>query len=140
MYSRNHAILSGLVGLPFALSEPNIRLAVFTWGHVVIIGTAVDLDHFVIARSNRGDWTNLQRCISSPSRIITGQASIFDRGDVWRDQRLLSHVLIGGVLVVALWPWLQHWAIITGVAIYVHVVADLYSDTRSREDYLRPEN
>jgi hypothetical protein len=68
--------------------------------------------------------------------IFIDQSAIFDQGDIWRDQRLLSHLLIGGVLTIGLWVINTYWAFATAVTVYAHVVADLYSDIRTRDDYL----
>ena len=103
---------------------------------MVVLGVGIDLDHFVIGRINRGDWSNLTRCLRSPSQVFIDQASIFERGDIWRDQRLLSHLLIGGVLIGLVWFISEYLAFVTAVTIYTHVIADLYSDTRTRDAYL----
>jgi len=93
----------------------------------------IDRDHFVVARLNRGDWKNLGRCLQNPSLIVTAQSDIFDTGDLWREQRLLTHLLIGGVLTAGLWLIDDYWGIATTVTIYFHVLADLYSDLGARE-------
>jgi hypothetical protein len=103
---------------------------------VVVLGVGIDLDHFVIGRINRGDWSNLTRCIRSPSQVFVDQASIFERGDIWRDQRLFSHLLIGGVLIGLVWFISEYLAFVTAVTVYTHVIADLYSDMRTRDAYL----
>lgn len=136
MYSRNHALLSALVGLPIAIGAPEPSRPVLLWGYVVVVGVGIDFDHFLIGRLNRGDWTNLRRCVSDPSRPFLAQETIFDRGDIWRDQRLLSHLLLGGVLVGVLWPLARYWAFATALAVYTHVLSDLYSDVRTRDQYL----
>ena len=136
MYSRNHALLSGVVGIIVVVGIPEPQYPVLLWLYILTIGVIIDLDHFLIGRWNRGDWTNLWRCLQTPSRVIVNQQSIFDRGDIWRDQRLLSHLLIGGVLVGFLWLVNWHWALGTALVVYTHVLADLYSDIQTREEYL----
>lgn len=137
MYSRGHALLSGVIGIPLAVESSSTT--VFTavlWGYVLLLGIGIDFDHFVIGRINRGDWTNARRCLRNPTQVIIDQSAIFDHGDIWRDQRLLSHLLIGGVLTAGLWVINTYWAFATAVTVYTHVLADLYSDIRTRDDYL----
>jgi len=105
--------------------------------YVVCLGVGIDFDHFLLARLNRGDWSNLRQCLWHPRRVVLDQQSIFAPGDLWRDQRLLSHTLIGGLLTGLLWPVAEFWAIVTAVTVYVHLVADLWSDVTTRERYLR---
>lgn len=136
MYSREHAVLSALVGAPIAAGFSDIQQSIFFWAFFVAIGVGIDFDHFVIARLNRGDWTNLRRCVRDPARVFVDQGSIFDDGDVWRDQRLLSHLLVGGTLATLVWPIGRYAAFGVAVAIYTHVLADLYSDIRTRDEYL----
>jgi len=138
MYSKHHGLLSALVGLPVAAAAPPGE-GLWIWASMVVVGVGIDVDHFVVARLNRGDWLNVRRCLADPSLIAGGQEEIFDPGDLWRDQRLLSHLLIGGALVGALWAVDRYWAIAMAVTVYTHLVADLYSDARTREAYLAGE-
>lgn len=138
MYSRNHAIISAVVGIPLAVTSPDVHQPIYVLIYVVVLGVGIDLDHFVIGRINRGDWSNLTHCLRSPSQVFVDQTSIFERGDVLRDQRLFSHLLIGGVLVGSVWFMNEYLAFVTAGAIYTHVLADLYSDMRTREGYLSP--
>lgn len=137
MYSRNHAIISAVVGILLAVTAPESNQPVYVLIYVVALGVGIDLDHFVIGRINRGDWSNLTHCLQNPSQVFVDQASIFDRGDIWRDQRLFSHLLIGGVLTVFVWFASEYLAFVTTVTIYTHLTADLYSDIRTRDAYLR---
>lgn len=136
MYSRGHAILSGAIGIPLALWSNAGAPAWLLWGSVVLVGVGIDVDHFLIGRLNRGDWTNLRRCLRRPTRAFLAQSDIFDRGDVHRDQRLLSHLLLGGVLTTAASLLATQWAVAAAVTVYVHVLADLYADIRTRADSL----
>jgi len=136
MYSRGHAVLSALVGIPIGIGASTVAEGTALWGFVLVLGVGIDLDHFVIARINRGDWTNARRCLRDPGLVFADQGSIFDGGDVYRDQRLLSHVAVGGVLVAGLWIVREYWAMAAAVALYVHVAADLYSDVRTRDEYI----
>lgn len=136
MYSRNHAIVAGLVAIPLAVvAPPEVpRLAVI--GYVLVLGVGIDVDHFLVARINRGSWDTLRSCVSDPSLVFTRQADIFDSGDVWRDQRLLSHLLIGGVMVALWWIPSPYLAVVTAITIYTHVLADLFADGQTRERYV----
>jgi len=136
MYSRSHAIISVIIGVPLAVTEPEVHQQLYILIYVVVLGVGIDLDHFVIGRINRGDWSNLTRCIRSPSQVFVDQASIFERGDIWRDQRLFSHLLISGVLIGLVWFIGEYLAFVTAVTVYTHVIADLYSDMRTRDAYL----
>mgnify|MGYP006926877443 FL=1 len=135
MYSQNHALLSAIVAIPVAVGAPTGQ-GPFLWIYMLAVGTGIDADHFLVARFNRGDWKNIRRCIQQPSLLFRGQTAIFDWGDLWRDQRLLSHLLIGFFLVVGVWPLDQYWAFGTAVTVYTHLVADLYSDMQTREEYM----
>lgn len=136
MYSRNHTIISAVVGFPLAVVAPDFHQQVYLLVYVIMLGVGIDLDHFVIGRVNRGDWSNTTRCLRNPSQVFVDQASIFEPGEIWRDQRLFSHLLIGGVLTVLLWFISKYLAFVTAVTIYTHVLADLYSDMRTRDIYL----
>jgi hypothetical protein len=140
MYSRSHAIISAVVGISLAATAPEFHQPIYILAFVVVLGVGIDLDHFVIGRINRGDWSNLTRCLRNPSQVFVDQASIFDQGDIWRDQRLFSHLLIGGVLIVFVWYVSEYLAFVTAVTIYTHVLSDLYSDIRTRDAYLSQSN
>jgi len=135
MYSRNHALLSALIGVPIAINSPSYH-PVIIWIYVVVIGVGIDIDHFVVARFNRGDWKNARRCLQNPSLIFVSQQAIFDSGDLWRDQRLLSHLIIGGMLTTSFLMIDLYWALGTGMTVYIHILSDLYADNQSREAYL----
>jgi hypothetical protein len=131
MYSSNHAIVAGLVAIPVAVFAPTEVPKLAVVGYVLALGIGIDVDHFLIARINRGTWDNLRRCVSNPSLVVTGQDGIFDPDDVYRDQRLLSHLLIGGGAVAVWWILSPYLAIVTAVTIYTHVLADLYADIQT---------
>lgn len=136
MYSRSHTIISVIIGVPLAVTAPGFHQQLHILVYVVGLGVGIDLDHFVIGRINRGDWSNLTRCIRNPSQVFVDQASIFNRGDIWRDQRLFSHLLIGGFLIGLIWFISEYLAFVTAVTVYTHVILDLYSDIRTRDAYL----
>lgn len=140
MYSRNHALVSAAVGVPIALGVPESLHPLLVWAYVVALGVLIDVDHFVIARINLGDWRNVRRCLRRPSRVFVDQRSIFEPGDLWRDQRLFSHMLVLAGVAAVTWFVDPYLAFATVVSIYVHVVADLYADMGSRKEYVRNAN
>lgn len=139
MYSRDHALVSVLVGGigVWALSLPE---AVPWWaavGWAVALGVGIDFDHFLIARLVTGEWTGLRRVIANPLLPLTDPASIFANDDLWAIQRLLSHVVLGGLLVGGLWLWSPSFALFTAIVVYAHVLADLVWDNYRLEEYQR---
>lgn len=136
MYSRTHGLLSVLVGvLVVVLAPAPVEYPFLVVAYATALGVGIDLDHFLVARVNRGDWVNARRCLRDPRLAVADQAAIFDAGDLWRDQRLLSHCVLGGLATAGLWVVDPFWAGLTALTVYVHVVADLISDVRTRERY-----
>lgn len=136
MYSRNHAALSAALGVGILLVAPPRAHPIALVAYVVAVGVGIDFDHFVVARFNTGSWKNARRVLRSPERAFVDQESIFDVGDLWPEQRLFSHLLLGGVAVAGLWPVSPYWAGVTAAALYVHLLADVYADLRKREEHV----
>ncbi|MFC7018141.1 MULTISPECIES: hypothetical protein [Haloarcula] len=130
MYSRDHALVSVVVALLGTLALP----LPFAWpvavGYAVVVGVAIDVDHFVVARLTTGEWTAVRRCLRNPRLVVLAQDEIFDPGDLTPLQRLLSHHVIAGALVGGLWVVSEPLAVFTAVVLYAHVVADLVWDNR----------
>jgi hypothetical protein len=101
-------------------------------GVVILYGTAVgvfiDLDHFVIARVNTGSWASLEFCLTNPGAAFVDQDRIFRQGDVGALSRLLSHLLLAGVVVPVLALASVPLALVTGAVLYVHIVTDVAWD------------
>ena len=95
-----------------------------------LLGTLIDLDHFVVARLNTGDWRALRYCLATPTAVFLDQDSIFVPGEVGTLRRLLSHAVLGGVLVGALALASPFLAAFSALILYAHVVADLIHDVR----------
>lgn len=110
----------------FAL-EPSVS-PVVVLGVALLVGVGIDVDHFALARLNRGDWTALRRCVREPRIVLFDQDAIFDEGDVGAGRRLLSHTLVGGVAVVALQAVDPALAIVAGVVLGVHLAMDFVGD------------
>jgi membrane-bound metal-dependent hydrolase YbcI (DUF457 family) len=137
MDSRSHLVVSAAVGLPLAVafspaSHPAVPLAV-----AVAVGVGIDADHFLLARYNTGGWAALRRVVADPRIAVFDQSAIFETGDVWAFQRLLSHVLIGTVLVPALWLLARPVGVTAAASLYAHLLADLVADARSEREYVR---
>ncbi|GAB3677554.1 hypothetical protein [Halopiger thermotolerans] len=92
------------------------------------LGVFVDLDHFLIARFKTGSWDAVRFCLANPGAAAADQDQIFGRGDVGVLSRLLSHLLIVGVLVPLLTLASIPLAILTGAVLYVHIVCDVIWD------------
>lgn len=137
MYSRDHAVVSLLVGAAgvWLLSLPVPWWAALAWA--VAVGVGIDFDHFVLARLTTGDWAALGRVVRNPLLPLTAPDRIFASGDLWAIQRLLSHAVIGGLLVGGLWLWSVPFALFTALALYAHVLADLVWDNYRIEEYQR---
>ncbi|AFZ71723.1 hypothetical protein [Natronobacterium gregoryi] len=98
-----------------------------------VIGVLIDLDHFLIARLKTGRWDAVRFCLQNPRAAITDQHRIFDRGDVGVLSRLLSHLLIVGLVVPVLALESVALAVVTAGVLYVHVLTDVAWDARRVE-------
>ena len=135
MYSRDHAIVSAAVG---AAGVALLPVPLPWWaavGYAVVVGVAIDVDHFAVARLETGDWAALRRCLRNPKIAVLDQDKIFDPQDLWPLQRLLSHHLISGVAVFGLWLVSEPLALFTALVLYAHVLGDLVWDNYLLETY-----
>ncbi|MBV0923947.1 hypothetical protein KTS45_06995 [Halomicroarcula limicola] len=131
MYSRNHAILSAVTGAALlAVTSPRVH-PVLVVAVAVVVGVGIDFDHFLVAYLNTGSTENIRRLLRNPLAAVTDQDSLFGETDLSHVQRLFSHVVIAGVAVGALWVLsAPYWALVVGLTLYVHVLADLYADVK----------
>ena len=137
MYSRDHAVVSVLVG---ALGVAFLSLPIPWWVAVPLavgLGVGIDLDHFLMSRLHTGDWRAVKRGLDRPSRFVFDQDELFGPTDLWPLQRLLSHHVIGGLLVGGLWPWSEPLALFAGLVLYAHVLSDLVWDNNKLGEYHR---
>ncbi|QLK25357.1 hypothetical protein HYG81_14880 [Natrinema zhouii] len=110
--------------------------AVAVVGYGTAVGVFIDLDHFLIARFKTGNWDAVRFCLSNPGAAVGDQSEIFEPGDVGVLSRLLSHVVIGGIVVPVLALLSVPLAIVTGVVLYAHLLADLVWDIALLEDHV----
>ena len=104
-----------------------LRLAVLA-AYGVGLGVLIDLDHFVLARLRTGDWRHLHACVAEPKRVVTDQENLFEGTGGMARLRILSHVVLGGVLTVLARRVSRPVALLTATVLYVHVLADLLRD------------
>ena len=133
MKSAEHAAVGAVVGaVAVALFLPSESLSTQAalWAGGVFFSVFIDLDHFVIARAMRGDWSNLRRAVTNPRVGLVDQEQVFADVDEprLRQYRLLSHLLLGGVLVALASRLTVGLGVFVAVLLYAHVVADLVRD------------
>jgi len=96
--------------------------------YLAFTGVFIDLDHFVISRFNRGDWSAAKSVCAQPARSLFKQKNIFTEEDVKPAERILSHLVVIGVGVSGLWLIASKLALVTGFVLYVHLVTDAVAD------------
>ncbi|QSG06593.1 hypothetical protein [Halapricum desulfuricans] len=130
MYSKAHGAISLALGVALVAAGVTVVHPVFVVGYATAVGVLVDLDHFLWARYNTGDWRALRYVLANPLAAFTDQRSIFRERDLQRLERLLSHVAIVGIAVPLTW-WVEpDLGLVTGATLYAHVLADLIEDVR----------
>ncbi|MFB6193590.1 MAG: hypothetical protein ABEI75_00870 [Halobaculum sp.] len=129
MYTRDHLLLSVVVGSLVVLVGATPLSPAVAVAAAVVAGTAIDVDHFVVARLRTGSWRAARGAIRHPRRLLFDQDAIFAEGEVGVLHRLLSHALLAGVVVGALAVLAPAAVLVVGLSIYVHVVTDLVWDT-----------
>ena len=134
MKSLEHAALgavSGAVAVFVLFPSLGLLDKGLLWVGGVLLSVFIDLDHFVIARWMEGNWSNLRRAVSDPRVGLVDQEEVFagTNEPMLRQYRLLSHLLLGGVLVLASASVDSALALLVSLLLYVHVVADLIRDT-----------
>jgi hypothetical protein len=132
--SSRHFLVSVAVGLgllPFVDLHPIGLLSL-----AVAAGVGIDVDHFLLARLNTGSWRAVGAVLRDPRLVVAGQDDIFEPTEVWRIQRLFSHVLIGTALVPPLYLLVRPVGVVVGVALYAHLLTDLVADVRDEPEYV----
>lgn len=127
MRSFEHAAIGAVVGavvIPVLARGRSLPAKVALWLYGLALSVFVDLDHFVIAWLKTGEWSYLRRAVADPVWAFTRQEEVFP--DVTMTlERLVSHLLIGGVLAVIFRRFSRPLAAVTSVVIRVHVLADV---------------
>lgn len=136
--SKRHFLISLAIGVAaVAVADAPLPVLVVV-AYAAVLGVAVDFDHFLVSRLYCGDWRAVRRCLDDPWIVLASQTEIFDDDDLWARQRLLSHVVLVGVIVPAAYvvasPFL---AVVSAVVLYAHVLADLVQDNRNLDRHLR---
>jgi hypothetical protein len=130
MYSKAHGAISFVLGVALVAAGVSVVHPLVVVGYATALGVLIDLDHFLWARYNTGDWAALRYVLTSPVAAVTDQRSIFREEDLNRLERLLSHVVIAGVAVPLTWWVDPDLGLVTGLTLYAHVLADLVQDVR----------
>ena len=134
MYTKSHLVVSAALGVAVAAwvgATPARATALVAYA--ALLGTAIDLDHFLLARLRAGDWRHLRFAAGNPRAAFLDQDEIFEEGAVGALSRLLSHAVIGGLLVLGLLAVDQFLAVVSALVLYVHGVCDLIASVRERE-------
>lgn len=125
--SSHHAAVSLLVSVAAVwFLRPAAPIALVAAGTVA--GVAIDLDHFPIARLRSGDWRSARRVLANPLLVVTDPERIFEGVPLNALERLLTHVLLGGLAVSVAWLAWPALGVVLGVSLYVHIAADLGHD------------
>jgi tagatose-1,6-bisphosphate aldolase non-catalytic subunit AgaZ/GatZ len=131
MNSTAHALVSVLVGVAAVVASTPPVHPVAVVAIAVVVGVGIDFDHFLIARYNAGDWRALGACLRDPRMVLFDQGAIFGASEVDAVERLVTHLVIGGVAVALLWLASPYLAVLVAATLYAHVLADVVSTARS---------
>lgn len=130
MKSTEHALVGAVVSTIGVLvsGERFSRLEkVLLWSYGVFLSVFIDLDHFVLARHKTGHWSDLFEALSHPKRAFSAPGWLFEEVQM-RIERLLSHVVIGGILTLFWLVIAPFVAVFTAVVVYAHILCDLLRD------------
>ncbi|MFB6144421.1 MAG: hypothetical protein ABEJ98_03875 [Candidatus Nanohaloarchaea archaeon] len=127
MESYRHAAISAVASLAISYSlfqQPQTILVYAAFG--TLAGTLIDLDHFVLARLNTGNWKRLQNALRQPGTAFTDGKEVMQETITSR-QRYLSHLTLlfastGSVFLIAG----VKAAVLTFSVISLHICCDLY--------------
>lgn len=130
MYSRAHGAISLAVGVALVVAGVEFVHPLVVVGYATAAGVLIDLDHFLLARYNSGSWRATRYLLSNPRRALADQSTIFEESEISPFDRLLSHVVIIGVVVPVTWWVDPAFGLVNGVVLYCHVLADLIADVQ----------
>lgn len=129
MYSKYHFIISVVIGwLTVGGSGLPVDDVGFLVGYAAVIGVGIDLDHFLIARWNTGEWRAVRFCLRRPTVVVVDQSRIFREGEVRSRQRLLSHGVVTIVLVVGAGAFDEVVMLVTATVLIGHILTDVVWD------------
>lgn len=133
MKSGEHAVVGAVVGSVAAVvlvGTSSLSLLAGFVAYGVLLSVFVDLDHFLISRVMVGDWRHLGLAVKNPRIGLIEQEKVFEgHDDELQPRRLLSHHVVGGVLVFGLAvAGLDALAVFSAVVLYAHVLGDYLRD------------
>ena len=136
MRSTHHFAISVALGalVSFLLDLP--VSPVLAVGYAAVLGVGIDLDHFLVARYNTGDWDAVRTCLRNPRVVLVDQDAIFDDDAIWPVERLFTHVVAMGAIVVGLAVVAPPLALLSAVVLYGHLLSDLLWDVWRHDEYL----
>lgn len=102
---------------------------------LVVGGTVAATTTGAVARLKQGDWGALRSVVSNLRETVLHRETAFDTGEVPPHERLFSHAVVGGVAVGALALARPLLAATAALALYFHVLGDLYADVFRDEGY-----
>jgi hypothetical protein len=96
-------------------------------GVAVLTGVGIDLDHFPLARYRDGDWRVLHALVANPAAAFTDPQPLFADSDMDALDRLVSHVVLIGAVVLGVALVSVPLSVVAAVSLYVHLLADVVS-------------
>ncbi|MFC6724189.1 hypothetical protein ACFQE1_07330 [Halobium palmae] len=134
MYSKHHFLISVVVAALVSV----LTTSAYPWWLLLtvaaVVGVGIDFDHFLVAAAKTGGWDPIRRCLRDPRIVLFDQGEIFEEGEVGVTNRLLSHVVIAGLLVGALAVVDPFLAAFVALVLYFHLLADLVWDVWDMAD------
>ncbi len=94
--------------------------------YAVAVGVLIDLDHFLIARTREGSWKHFVAAVKDFRTIVTENEKIIE-GAVSEGERLLSHLVLMGIVSIAIYQFDQRLGLLTLGMLGVHIAVDIYS-------------
>lgn len=96
----------------------------------ILLGTLIDLDHFLIARILHGNWKELKRAFNSPLQIMKDNHSVREQ-KIGNKNRFISHLAIlwSAQLLLFVNPEL---GLFTVSMLGSHIITDLIDSANSR--------
>ncbi|MFB6164974.1 MAG: hypothetical protein ABEJ31_07430 [Haloarculaceae archaeon] len=128
MYTKHHLLVSLVIGVAVVAIAPPPISPLLVVAAAVVVGVSIDLDHFLLARYNAGDWRALRESAADPRPLLFEQDAVFEDGEVGAVPRLVTHLLLTAALILLALPLVPYLAVVIGVVLFAHVVADVVWD------------